>query len=116
MKKARTDGEKLLETRILIDNYDASVVIGKGGTNVKQVRTESKAFVSILKHDGGSTKERVLQVTGNVESNAAALRMIADILIANDAERSSSKPGSSPKEAWSFKILIHKNQVGALIG
>lgn len=117
MKKPRTDvdGEERQEVRVLIDNYEASVIIGKQGANVKQIRTESQAFVSILKSEGTSNKERVMQVTGSVENVANALRMIAELLIRNDNERKSAE-GESVVDQWTFKLLIHKSLAGAIIG
>lgn len=116
MKKPRTeDGEDRQECRLLIDNYEASVIIGKQGANVKQIRLDSQAFVSILKNEGGANKERVMQVTGTVEFNANALRMIAELLVRNDNERKSAE-GENVVDQWTFKFLIHKSLAGAIIG
>lgn len=114
MKKARTeDGVELQEIRVLIDNYEASVIIGKAGANVKKIRQDSNAFVSILKTEG-SSKERVMQIKGTVEYNAHALRLIAALLIDNDNERK-----ADPEHAldqWTLKLLVNKSLAGAIIG
>lgn len=116
MKKAKweADGMERQETRVLIVNHEASVIIGKGGANVKQLRADSNAFVSVLKNESGST-ERVLQVRGSVECNASALKMIAELLLRNDTERNADS-GAEPKTTWVFKLLIHKALAGAVIG
>lgn len=115
MKKPRTEeGDELQEVRVLIDNFEASVIIGKQGSNVKKIRTESNAFVSILKAEG--SKERVMQVKGTVEFNAHALRLIAQLLIDNDNERKAEAAATDPTESWTFKLLINKSLAGAIIG
>lgn len=119
MKKPRTeDGDERQEVRVLIDNYEASVIIGKQGINVKQIRLDSAAFVSILKTEGAGTKERVMQVTGSTDNNCTAMRMIADLLIRNDNERKATEEGAGaePTEKWTFKVLVNKSLAGAIIG
>lgn len=114
MKKARTEeGSELQEIRVLIDNYEASVIIGKAGANVKKIRQDSSAFVSILKTEG-SSKERVMQIKGTVEFNAHALRLIAALLIDNDNERKADP--ENVLDQWTFKLLVHKSLAGAIIG
>lgn len=114
MKKPKweADGPERQEVRVLIENHEASVIIGKGGANVKKLRVDSGAFVSVLKSEGNA-KERVLQVRGSVGSNTSALKMIAELLIENDNQRNSE---SEPKDSWALKILIHKFLAGAIIG
>lgn len=117
-KKARTveDGPELQEVRVLIDNYEASVIIGKGGANVKKIRLDSNAFVSILKTEGAGSKERVMQVKGTVDFNAAALKLVAELLIQNDSERKVAENPEARTTDWTFKLLIHKSLAGAIIG
>lgn len=123
-KKIKADGEAkgddLLEIRVLIDNFMASVVIGKGGSNVKQVRTESGAFVSILKHDNPS-KERIMTVKGTEENISHAMGLIHSILLAAQTEKG---PGGaqtddavpSASEEYAMKLMIHKFLAGSIIG
>lgn len=115
-KKTKTgEGVDLFETRVLIDNNEASVIIGKGGANVKKIREDSSAFVSILKSEGG--KERVMQVKGTVEYNIKALQLIAELLQTSAKERNAAaETPEDGEEKSSFKILIHKALAGAIIG
>lgn len=121
MKKPRMEGEEgdnLMEVRVLIDNLEASVIIGKAGSNVKRIRTESSAFVSILKAEGNS-KERVMTVKGTVEFNVHALRLIAELLIANEAERKAANGEVAEGEVgntWQYRLLFNKALAGAIIG
>jgi len=116
MKKPRTEeGADLQECRLLIDNYEASVIIGRSGANVKRIREESSAFVSILKNEG-SGKERVMQIKGLVEYNAHALRLISELMINNSNEKNAENPEAEQVSTWTFKLLVHKNLAGAIIG
>jgi len=58
---AKTNVSKMFELRLLIDNYEAGVIIGKGGSNVKDLRVQSSCFVSVLRSEAES-KERVLTI------------------------------------------------------
>lgn len=110
MKLEGEDG--LIEIRVLIDNYEASVVIGKGGANVKAIRTGSNAFVSILRNDFQS-KERILTLKGTVEYIAKAAEMTAQLLIDSANEKSES---SETVTTSALKVLLHKACAGAIIG
>lgn len=110
--------EDLMELRLLIDNYEASVIIGKGGTNVKNVRSESGAFVSILKTDSPVSKERVMTVKGPELAICSALNLIVNLLLDSANQRKQTDP-AVPVEAdttYSLKILIHKFLAGSIIG
>lgn len=112
-KKLKLEGDDgLIEIRILIDNYEASVVIGKGGANVKAIRTMSSAFCSILRNDYQS-KERILTLKGTVAYISKAAEMIASLLI----DASNEKSETAEKITTStMKVLLHKSCAGAIIG
>jgi heterogeneous nuclear rnp K-like protein 2 len=122
IKIIKTDGEvaptdEMMEIRVLIDNYEASVIIGKGGSNVKNIRAESSAFVSILKNDSPVSKERVLTVKGSEESIAAATKLIAVLLLDAGNQRKQTDPKApEPETEYGMKFLIHKFLAGAIIG
>jgi transcription antitermination factor NusA-like protein len=111
-KKPKMDEAGVLETRVLISNYDASVIIGKGGSNVKAIRQTSSAFISILKNkEGASTKERVMNVKGTVENSATAIYEITKLLLENETKESKGQSLDC-----SIKLLVHKFLSGAIIG
>lgn len=120
------DGEAktvdLMEIRVLIDNYEASVIIGKAGVNVKMVRTESTAFVSILKTDAQGCKERVMTVKGTEDAISKALQIICQLLIDSTNTRKAQQvdpaTGVAPESETTYplKILIHKFLAGSIIG
>jgi len=116
VKKPRMDGEgELQEVRVLVDNYEASVIIGRGGENVKKIRADTSAFLSILKSEG-SGKERVMQVKGTVEFNTAALKAIAELMINNANQKNADNAEAEATTTHQFKLLVHKNLAGAIIG
>jgi len=116
-KKPRPDTSHLQEIRILIENPEASIIIGKGGANVKSVREESLAFVSILKAENPSAKERVLTLKGLPEQNAKAGELITRLLIkANNERKQSQGDTETTIEEYSLKLLIHKFLAGCIIG
>lgn len=53
----------------------------QAGSNVQRIRTESQAFVSILKNESKVSKERVLVLKGTVEYNAKAVELICVLLL-----------------------------------
>lgn len=116
-KKPRPDTSHLQEIRILIENPEASIIIGKGGANVKTIRADSGAFVSILKAENPSAKERVLTLKGIPEHNAKAGELITRLLIsANNERKQSNGDTDTTVEEYSLKLLIHKFLAGCIIG
>lgn len=106
-KKVRYD-EDLFEQRVLVSNPESSVIIGKGGNNVKNIRAESGCFVSLLKNDQGTiTQERVMTVKGSVEGVAKALQLVAQVLL---------EARKTQDDTLTVKLLINKFQTGSVIG
>lgn len=125
IKKIKADGEggelkteELMEIRVLVDNYEAAVIIGKGGSNVKNIRTTSSAFISILKNDSATTKERVMTVKGSEAAIAKALQLIVVLLLeaSNQRKLTDPKGPGEPETQFTMKILIHKFLAGSIIG
>jgi len=126
-KKTKIEGEdtdplELVETRILIENHEAGTIIGKGGCNVIKIRQDSKAFVSILKNESQTSKERVLVLKGTTEYNSEAIRLIADLLVEAQVTRKQKladeqgvENTATPPPAQ-MKMLVHKLYAGAIIG
>lgn len=108
MKKTRTTGDDLQEIRVLVDNSEASVIIGKGGSNVKKIRNETGAFISILKNEHvPSVNERVTVIKGTVEANSQVMRHIAELL---------TEANEVGAETCTLRILIHRLLAGCIIG
>ena len=71
MKEADEDGDLPPPTamRSLVSTKDAGVIIGKGGKNVKDIREQSGAKVTISEMVPGAS-ERVLTVSGPLDTVA----------------------------------------------
>jgi len=113
-KKAKVNEDDLFEVRVLITNYEAGVVIGKQGANVKNIRTKSGSYVSILKSEIES-KERVMAVKGSVENVAQAIFLITELLL-DDKKQKLEKEGDTPVDDVVIRFLFHKAHTGAIIG
>ena len=108
----------LIEFRFLIDNAQVGGLIGRGGTNVKKVREESGAFVSIMKSDSRTVHERIMLIKGTVEQIGKAALLIAELLIeaAQSKDRPTSLSSAVPSDQAQLRLLVHKLAVGAIIG
>lgn len=108
IKKTRAAGDDLQEIRVLVDNSEASVIIGKGGSNVKKIRNETGAFISILKNEHvPQVNERVTVIKGTVEANSQVMRHIAELL---------TEANEMGTETCTLRILIHRFLAGCIIG
>lgn len=118
-KKARVDHPEYkdsIDHRFLIASSQVGTIIGKGGANVKRIREESGAGISILKQaDDKLLQERVMLVRGKPDQIADAARIIADILI--EAEKNRDKTGlGKPVDAVCLKLMVHMAQSGVILG
>jgi len=78
IKRLRT-GDNHLELGLLLMNRDVGLIIGKGGNNIKSIRSDSGARVNIPDHFPGS-QERIAEISGVVEDVSRAIQMIASSL------------------------------------
>jgi len=107
------------EVRCLIDNHSVGGIIGKAGAHVKRVREETNVFVSILKSDHKTVKERVMVLKGQSSHIAKAFQLIAEHLV--EAAVQAEKKGFTnntevASDSTVIKLLVHKSIVGAVIG
>jgi poly(rC)-binding protein 2/3/4 len=115
-KKLKTEDE-LLEIRGLVTEKEASVVIGKGGSNVKALRSASGAFISLLNTEH-KTPERVLTVKGPEAAVVSAFNGIVDLLNREvwEAKKAPTAANADEKANYTVKVLVHKFVCGSLIG
>uniref|UniRef100_A0A023F1K7 Putative rna-binding protein nova1/pasilla n=1 Tax=Triatoma infestans TaxID=30076 RepID=A0A023F1K7_TRIIF len=70
-------GEREKQVKILVPNTTAGMIIGKGGSYIKQLKEESGAYVQISqKAKDQSLQERCITVMGEIENNKKACEMI----------------------------------------
>jgi len=102
----------LFEIRVLINNHEGSVIIGKEGSNVKTIRQQTNCYLSVKKVQVATVKDRILTIKGQPEGIAKALLMISQYLIEANNQRKQGEPESQ----HTFKILIHKFIAGCILG
>lgn len=113
-----TSSSNTLELRCLIDNNQVGGIIGKAGANVKRIREESGAYVSIVKNDfNRQAHERIMILKGQVNAIAKATALVAQSLVDTNTNRRDNTNTNAPSpDTVSLKLLVHKNGVGCIIG
>jgi len=112
-QKESTPGQA--EFRFLIDNSAVGGLIGKGGANVKRVRDESGAHVSILKSESRAIVERIMIIKGNPQQIGKACFMLCELLIEARTQGGENRANLAADQAQ-LRLLVHKQAVGAIIG
>ncbi|KAL3866734.1 hypothetical protein ACJMK2_044015 [Sinanodonta woodiana] len=104
--KRRRDDGKRVELRILLQSKNAGAIIGKGGNNIKRLRTEYKASVTVPDSDG---PERILTVCADL---GTALDCLLDIIpTLEDYKNMKDKDFDCE-----IRLLVHQSQAGCIIG
>merc|ERR1719273_1168609 len=104
--------------RILCDSKNVGGIIGKGGTTINTLRSESNATIDIGKQINGATK-RIISISGNVESISTALHLIADKVAENRIKghsRNRSHPDDNDGDQVRITLIIPNKQIGGIIG
>ncbi|KAI0068342.1 hypothetical protein BV25DRAFT_1787866, partial [Artomyces pyxidatus] len=107
-------GHDVLTLRALVSTKDAGVIIGKAGKNVADLRDQTGVKAGVSKVVPG-VHERVLTISGSVESVAKAYALIiAQLVDANPSSPGASSASSSAHT--SIRLLISHNLMGTIIG
>ncbi|KAI8817559.1 uncharacterized protein EV422DRAFT_499917 [Fimicolochytrium jonesii] len=111
---AETDGNAPLTLRAVVSTREAGVIIGKGGKNVAEIRDVAgvKAGVSKVIH---GVHERILTVSGTVESLAKGFYLVAKHLIENPIENSRQREPVQSDTA-NIHLLVSHQLMGSIIG
>lgn len=99
-----------LGLRAVVASKEAGVIIGKGGKNVSDIRDRSGARITISEMVVGAV-ERVLTVTGPLDTVAKAYSLIARKILDEAADRDQDTVRST-----SVRILVPNNRMGSIIG
>ncbi|CAI4227285.1 unnamed protein product [Auanema sp. JU1783] len=108
-KRQRADGfsealaQGKFELRLLVSSKAAGAVIGKGGENIKRIRSQFDGHISV---PDSNTPERVITMTSSIEN---VLKMVEDVLPRLD-------DGSNERDKAEIRVLVHQSHAGALIG
>ncbi|KFQ67683.1 Heterogeneous nuclear ribonucleoprotein K, partial [Phaethon lepturus] len=119
-KRSRNTDE-MVELRILLQSKNAGAVIGKGGKNIKALRTDYNASVSVPDSSG---PERILSISADIETIGEILKKIIPTLeevrllmffsfYASFLQYQHYKGSDFDCE---LRLLIHQSLAGGIIG
>ncbi|XP_017315958.1 heterogeneous nuclear ribonucleoprotein K, like isoform X4 [Ictalurus punctatus] len=104
-KRSRNTDE-MVELRVLLQSKNAGAVIGKGGKNIKALRTDYNASVSVPDSSG---PERILSVSADIET-------IGDILLKIIPTLEEYQHYNGIDFDCELRLLIHQSLAGGIIG
>ncbi|KAM4810650.1 heterogeneous nuclear ribonucleoprotein K isoform 2-T3 [Rhinophrynus dorsalis] len=104
--KRSRNTDMMVELRILLQSKNAGAVIGKGGKNIKALRTDYNASVSVPDSSG---PERILSISADIETIGEILKKIIPTL----EEYQHYKGNDFDCE---LRLLIHQSLAGGIIG
>lgn len=104
-KRSRNTDE-MVELRVLLQSKNAGAVIGKGGKNIKALRTDYNASVSVPDSSG---PERILSVNACVDT-------IGDILLKIIPTLEEYQHYNGADFDCELRLLIHQSLAGGIIG
>ncbi|KAJ7047040.1 hypothetical protein C8F04DRAFT_1062539 [Mycena alexandri] len=108
---AATAPSPMIHMRCLIVTQDASIIIGKGGSHVNEIREKSGARVMVSESIPGNP-ERILNVSGPLDAVSKAFGLIVR-RINDEPFDVPSVPGS---RAVTIKFMIPNSRMGSVIG
>ncbi|XP_030629492.1 heterogeneous nuclear ribonucleoprotein K isoform X1 [Chanos chanos] len=104
--KRSRNSDDMVELRVLLQSKNAGAVIGKGGKNIKALRTDYNATVSVPDSSG---PERILSISADIPTVAEILLKIIPTL----EEYQHHKGVDFDCE---LRLLIHQSLAGSIIG
>jgi heterogeneous nuclear ribonucleoprotein K len=105
LKKRRGEGPHV-ELRILLASKNAGAIIGKGGSNIKRLRSDFKAGVTVPDSSG---PERILTVGANLGTVSEILLEVIPLL--EDYQQYKDLDFECD-----IRMLVHQSQAGCIIG
>jgi len=108
---ASTSPAASIHMRCLIVTQDASIIIGKGGSHVNEIREKSGARVMVSESIPGNP-ERILNVSGPLDAVSKAFGLIVRRI--NDEPF--DKPSVPGSRAVTIKFMIPNSRMGSVIG
>uniref|UniRef100_A0A674MPJ6 Heterogeneous nuclear ribonucleoprotein K n=1 Tax=Takifugu rubripes TaxID=31033 RepID=A0A674MPJ6_TAKRU len=98
--------DEMVELRILLQSKNAGAVIGKGGKNIKALRTDYKASVSVPDSSG---PERILSISADIKT-------VGEILLKIIPTLEEYQQYSGMDFDCELRLLIHQSLAGSIIG
>ncbi|XP_016898131.1 heterogeneous nuclear ribonucleoprotein K-like isoform X2 [Cynoglossus semilaevis] len=105
LKRSRNSDE-MVELRILLQSKNAGAVIGKGGKNIKALRTDYNASVSVPDSSG---PERILSISADIET-------VGEILLKIIPTLEEYQQYNGMDFDCELRLLIHQSLAGSIIG
>ncbi|KAJ9122480.1 hypothetical protein QFC22_001908 [Naganishia vaughanmartiniae] len=102
---------RTIQLRCLIVTQDASIIIGKSGRHVNEIREKANARVNVSESIAGNP-ERILSVSGPLDAVSKAFGLIVR-RINDEPYDQPSLPGS---RAVTIKFIIPNSRMGSVIG
>lgn len=104
--KRSRNSDEMVELRILLQSKNAGAVIGKGGKNIKALRTDYNASVSVPDSSG---PERILSISADIETVGEILMKIIPTL-------EEYQHYNGVDFDCELRLLIHQSLAGSIIG
>ncbi|XP_077416919.1 heterogeneous nuclear ribonucleoprotein K isoform X1 [Vanacampus margaritifer] len=104
-KRSRSSDE-MIELRILLQSKNAGAVIGKGGKNIKALRSDYNASVSVPDSSG---PERILCICADIET-------IGEIMLKIIPTLEEYQQYNGMDFECDLRLLIHQSLAGSIIG
>ncbi|XP_008416680.1 heterogeneous nuclear ribonucleoprotein K isoform X1 [Poecilia reticulata] len=98
--------DEMVELRILLQSKNAGAVIGKGGKNIKALRSDYNASVSVPDSSG---PERILSISADIET-------IGEILLKIIPTLEEYQQYNGNDFDCELRLLIHQSLAGSIIG
>jgi len=107
--------------RALMQSKEVSGIIGKGGEIVKQFRKDSGAWINISQGTKGVSTERIVSITGSIDSIVTAFTLITERVEEFQKEGSHQGHGSRSRgggqtDTITLQLIIPSSQCGSIIG
>ncbi|KAM9393425.1 heterogeneous nuclear ribonucleoprotein K isoform 2-T2 [Pholidichthys leucotaenia] len=104
--KRSRNSDDMVELRILLQSKNAGAVIGKGGKNIKALRTDYNASVSVPDSSG---PERILSISADIET-------VGEILLKIIPTLEEYQQYNGMDFDCELRLLIHQSLAGSIIG
>ncbi|XP_052459556.1 heterogeneous nuclear ribonucleoprotein K [Carassius gibelio] len=104
--KRSRNSDDMVELRILLQSKNAGAVIGKGGKNIKALRTDYNATVSVPDSSG---PERILSISADIPT-------VAEILLKVIPTLEEYQHHHGVDFDCELRMLIHQSLAGSIIG
>uniref|UniRef100_A0A3Q3BPV3 Heterogeneous nuclear ribonucleoprotein K n=1 Tax=Kryptolebias marmoratus TaxID=37003 RepID=A0A3Q3BPV3_KRYMA len=104
--KRSRNSDEMVELRILLQSKNAGAVIGKGGKNIKALRSDYNASVSVPDSSG---PERILSISADIDT-------IGEILLKIIPTLEEYQQYNGMDFDCELRLLIHQSLAGSIIG